>query len=98
MDPQPPDHRETSDGAERSDPQLAELREKYLGKSGTSPMALVSAGVELAGIVAVLAFGGWWLDAKIGTEPWLMIAGAVIGTLGGLIKLIRRAKCIFERQ
>ena len=44
------------------------------------------AGTELAGIgiqftLVLLAFlfGGRWLDQRLGTEPWLLLAGVFLG-------------------
>jgi F0F1-type ATP synthase assembly protein I len=27
--------------------------------------------------------GGWWLDTRLGTEPWLFLIGAVFGIIVG---------------
>lgn len=47
-------------------------------------------GLELA--VAVLAgfWGGWWLDKKLGTAPWLMLAGAAAGLAAGFYAVARK--------
>jgi len=60
-----------------------------------NPLALLGAGVELGGVVALLTLGGWWLDGKAGTEPWLMLSGAGIGIVGGLYNLWRQGKRFF---
>lgn len=39
----------------------------------------VSFGWNLAVSVGVLGYGGRWLDARFGTDPWLMIAGILSG-------------------
>jgi F0F1-type ATP synthase assembly protein I len=45
--------------------------------------------LELAlGIVAGV-LGGRWLDARWGTEPWLMIAGVVAGSVAGFTVLFK---------
>ncbi|OIO04918.1 MAG: hypothetical protein COX65_04545 [Elusimicrobia bacterium CG_4_10_14_0_2_um_filter_56_8] len=46
-------------------------------------------GLELA--VAVLAgfWGGYQLDKKLGTGPWLMLAGAAAGMAGGFYLVVR---------
>lgn len=33
--------------------------------------------------------GGWWLDERWGTEPWLLIAGAVLGFAAGMLHLLQ---------
>ncbi len=46
-------------------------------------------GLELA--VAVLAgfWGGYWLDKKLGSAPWLMLGGAAAGLGGGFYLVVR---------
>jgi F0F1-type ATP synthase assembly protein I len=33
--------------------------------------------------------GGWWLDHRFGTEPWLQIAGFLIGAAAGLVQILQ---------
>lgn len=57
-----------------------------------SPWAFaLGAGTEL--VVSVLAgfLAGQWLDGRLGTGPWLMLAGALAGISLGLYQLIRTA-------
>jgi F0F1-type ATP synthase assembly protein I len=35
---------------------------------------------------------GWWLDRRWGTEPWLMVVGALLGFLTGTLALVQLAK------
>ena len=51
-------------------------------------------GLELA--VSVLAgfAGGYWLDKKLGSAPWLMLGGAAAGMAGGFYLVIRE---LFEK-
>ncbi|MGH7200629.1 MAG: AtpZ/AtpI family protein [Planctomycetaceae bacterium] len=51
-------------------------------------------GLELA-LPALL---GWWLDRKLGTEPWLLIALAILGFLVSLLHLLRLAKVLGKRS
>jgi len=46
-------------------------------------------GLELA--VAVLAgfWGGYWLDKKLDSAPWLMLFGAAAGMAGGFYLVAR---------
>lgn len=46
-------------------------------------------GLELAGAVLLGFFGGYWLDRKLGTLPWLTLAGAVAGIAGGFFLVAR---------
>jgi ATP synthase protein I len=43
-------------------------------------------GIQLAAGILVFFFIGKWADGKLDTAPWLMLAGVMIGVVGGLIK------------
>lgn len=43
---------------------------------------------ELVLSPTILALGGWWLDGRLGTGPWIAILAAVVGFVGATIKLI----------
>jgi F0F1-type ATP synthase assembly protein I len=48
-------------------------------------LALGQVGMEMAAPVAL----GWLLDSYFGWSPWGVIAGAVLGLIGGLYHLVR---------
>lgn len=48
-------------------------------------------GIQLALAVVVFFFVGRWLDGKLGTAPWLMLAGLLVGIAGGMIKFLHAA-------
>jgi len=48
-------------------------------------------GLQLAGGVAGFAFGGYWIDKRYGTQPWGLVAGLVLGIVGGLYSLVKEA-------
>ncbi len=47
-----------------------------------------SLGVQLTASMCVLGYGGYWLDGKLGTYPWLMIIGLLAGAGAGFYSLI----------
>lgn len=49
----------------------------------------LSAGLTLAVSVGLFAFGGQWLDAKLGTRPWMLLLCVCLGFAGGMLHLIR---------
>lgn len=49
------------------------------GGGGPSPWAWVGLGFEIAAPIVVCTLGGRFLDVKLGTEPWLLLAGALLG-------------------
>lgn len=40
---------------------------------------ILAAGSEFVGIVAVMSLLGYWLDATLGTAPWLLVVFAFTG-------------------
>lgn len=46
-------------------------------------------GFQLAAAMAAFGAIGWWLDSKWGTTPWLLVAGVLLGAVGGMINIIR---------
>jgi len=53
----------------------------------TSSNALGS-GLTFAVVLALFAYGGLWLDQRWGTRPWLLLAGILLGLVGGTIHLL----------
>ena len=49
----------------------------------------LSLGTSLAAPVVVLALFGRWLDVKWGTEPWLLLAGSLLGMVTGFYSFFR---------
>lgn len=53
---------------------------------------LAGMGVELAASIAVFCVIGWWIDRLMDNKrPWALIICALLGIIGGLYNLIRRA-------
>lgn len=53
-----------------------------------------SVGLELGVSVLIGLLGGLWLDGKAGTDPWLMIAGVMLGLVAGfrgVLKAVERS-------
>ena len=43
-----------------------------------------------------MALLGWAADYQLGTEPWLLFVGIVIGTFGGGLNFIKRARAMIR--
>ncbi len=54
---------------------------KYLRYTGLGLQFLVMMALPMA--------LGWWLDGLIGTRPWLMVAGAVLGIVAAMVFVVR---------
>jgi F0F1-type ATP synthase assembly protein I len=86
----------------KPDPNDVEQRKKELlaeargeTKKG-GPSAMAGVGFQFVIMVLVFLFGGQWLDRKLGTGPWLMIAGLMVGGALGFWSLLRVAKAANE--
>jgi ATP synthase protein I len=49
-------------------------------------------GIEFSLSVLIGLLGGRWVDGKLGTSPWLMIVGLLLGVSAALRSLIRIAR------
>ncbi len=78
----------------------SERRDRQRGFTG-SPAYLTGyagLGLELAGgIIGFLALG-WWVDYQFGTGKVGLIAGAILGCVGGMYNFIRQAIELNRRQ
>lgn len=65
------------------------------GKRETRPAAsqageVLGVGLQFAGAILVFLFLGRWLDGLLGTEPWLLLLGVLVGAVGGFASLYRQ--------
>jgi ATP synthase protein I len=51
---------------------------------------VMGAGLQFAGAILVFLFVGRWLDSKLGTEPWLLLIGVMVGAVAGFVSLYRQ--------
>ena len=57
---------------------------------GPNPMAGI--GIQFAVTLLVCLFSGQWLDRRLGTGPWLMLVGMLVGGAAGFWTLLRASK------
>jgi ATP synthase protein I len=62
------------------------------GKQLSTLAKLTSVGIEFSLSVLIGLLGGRWVDGKLGTSPWLMIVGLLLGVSAALRSLIRTAR------
>lgn len=48
-----------------------------------------AAALTLFASVVSLCGGGWALDRWLGTKPWLLVAGLVLGAIAGFYQFVR---------
>lgn len=78
-------------------------REKELKKQGQGSalqaLALTTTiGMELAITVVLGYYGGQYLDKKFATEPWLMLAGVLIGLTAGIVGVYKTLQGFFRER
>lgn len=59
---------------------------------------LAGLGVQLAVWVALPAYLGYLVDDWLGTRPWFLITGCVLGSVGGLWDAVRQVERVFGDQ
>ena len=59
-------------------------------KQEPSPWRFAGVGLELGGVVVVMAFLGHAFDRWQGTHPWGVLTGSTIGICGGLYNLVKQ--------
>lgn len=47
-------------------------------------------GFQFAGAILLFLFAGRWLDGKLGTEPWLLLTGVMVGAAAGFYSMYRQ--------
>lgn len=47
-------------------------------------------GLQFAGSIVLFLFLGRWLDGMLGTDPWLLLLGVVVGAVGGFYSMYRQ--------
>ncbi len=50
-----------------------------------------SAGMTAGVTLAFCVVGGYYADRYLGTEPWLVVVGIVLGLVASFVSLIREA-------
>jgi F0F1-type ATP synthase assembly protein I len=59
-------------------------------RPGSAYLQYAGAGLQFALTFLVLGAIGWWLDGRLGTGPWLMVLGILLGAAGAMYSLVRR--------
>jgi|GEM_PF-1052965 Uncharacterized protein conserved in bacteria len=64
------------------------LLKKHFG-TGEAQMLGQASAVGLTFVVAIVLglAAGWWLDKKLGSAPWLLLAGLLLGVAAGFKNL-----------
>ena len=60
--------------------------------SAKDQLEITSLGTEFALLDIIGAAVGYWLDQKLGTLPWCLVGGVMVGFALGLARIIVAAK------
>ena len=59
----------------------------------------IAASTQLVGSVAGMTLLGWWGDEKLGHRvPWLLMAGAALGTVAGFVSFFRTISALGKER
>jgi ATP synthase protein I len=62
------------------------------GKRIYNALSASSVGLELGLAVVIGLLAGYWLDQKLGTQPWMMLLWLVFGLIAGFRGVVRSIK------
>jgi len=68
------------------------------GSNGPSPAEFAGSGVQFVVAILLFLYIGKWLDAKLGTAPWLLMAGVFVGAVAGFYSFYRRIMAASKRN
>ncbi|MBI1809899.1 MAG: AtpZ/AtpI family protein [Gemmatimonadetes bacterium] len=74
--------------ARRRDELLAQARGEG-PKPGDGGQRLMGLGIQFVVAILLFLYLGMWLDRKLGTAPWFMLVGMLVGAGGGFYSLYR---------
>jgi F0F1-type ATP synthase assembly protein I len=57
---------------------------------GQDPAQLAGIGLQFGIVLVAFLFAGKWLDERLGTEPWLLMAGVFVGFALSVLWMYRR--------
>jgi len=52
----------------------------------------MAAGFQMAAAIGMCTLGGFSLDRRLRTEPWLTLLGLIVGLVVGLMQVMRIAR------
>jgi F0F1-type ATP synthase assembly protein I len=71
----------------RKEPKAFGQRDDESANAGAAYLGL---GLQFGLAIILFMFVGKWLDARLGTSPWLLILGVFVGAAGGFYSIYRR--------
>lgn len=63
-----------------------------------SEQDLIGLGWQIAATLVVFTLGGYALDKWLGTSPWLILTGAMLGMIAVFVQIFRIASDLDRRR
>ena len=67
-------------------------------EGATSGAAVAGLGMQFVVAILLFLFLGKWLDERLGTTPWLLIAGVFLGAGASFYSIYRRLMADQQRE
>lgn len=61
-------------------------------------LEIASLGTEFALTEILGAAAGYWLDTKLGTLPWCLVGGVLVGFAVGLVRIVGVARAANKKK
>ncbi len=65
---------------------------------GTSAGSYLGLGLQFALSIVVFVYLGQWLDRRLGTEPWMLLSGLLLGAGGSFYSIYRKLMADLRRE
>jgi ATP synthase protein I len=78
-------HGSRNNQAMAADPREPEWKRTSASQAGE----VMGVGLQFAASILVFLFLGRWLDGRLGTTPWLLILGVLLGAGAGFFSMYR---------
>lgn len=84
------------------DPADVQRRKKELlaaaepGAKNDGPNPMVGLGLQFVVTILVCLFLGQWVDRKLGTTPWMLLVGVLLGAALGMWMMVRQARSLSD--
>ena len=78
--------------APRKEPNSFVRATRALQENVTRSGPAAAASYSLIGAILLLGGGGYWLDGRLGTGPWLTVGGLLLGIVVGFYELIKATR------
>jgi len=62
---------------------------RALGAPGGEAGRYAGLGLQFAFTIGLFALAGYWLDGRLGTDPWLLLGGIFLGAAAGFVYLVK---------